>query len=358
MPVEIAFYVHHQGSGHLMRCLAISGQLQNCTITFLGSALKNYAAIIPDYIQCIHLPMDTPGPDDVFFQANEQAAGLHYAPLNVGGQCSRVHLLSRFFAEHPHMLLIVDVSVEVAMLASLCGVPYVYMRQHGRRADLAHSIAYRNAQLLLAPYPASFAQVEDPQWLKNRTFYTGGYSRFYLQSRVADEAETANRAAILVGSGGTSINERWIRHLASACPDWNFEILGLTATDASQTMTNVKNHGKLDEPVAVLQKCRVVIGNTGHNTVMETAALGKAFITIPEERAFDEQAVKAEILSRLNLAAVVLPEDIYTADWPALLNESHEAGWQGVIDPQALRYAAKRLVEVHQSVFPPTRVMV
>lgn len=341
-----------------MRCLAISGQLQSCEITFLGSGLEPYKAIIPGSIRCIHLPMDTPAPEDAFFQANEHPAGLHYAPLNVSGQCHRVNLMARFFAEHPEVLLIVDVSAEVAMLASLCGVPYVYMRQHGHRADLAHSTAYRNAQLLLAPYPVSFAQAEDAQWLKNRTFYTGGYSRFDLQTRVIGEAPLDKRAAVLVGSGGSSLDETGIRHLAEACPDWRFEVLGLPATETSQRITNVTYHGKVDDPAAVLQKCRVVIGNTGHNTVMETAALCKAFITIPEARAFDEQTVKAEILRRLNLAKVVMPEELYKADWPALLGELPNADWQGVIDPQALRYAAESLVKLHQSIFSSTRVMV
>ena len=71
MQAKIAFYVHHHGSGHIMRCLAIARELGNAEVYFLGSNLKHYSALIPKEIICIHLPMDTPAEDDACYFTNE-----------------------------------------------------------------------------------------------------------------------------------------------------------------------------------------------------------------------------------------------------------------------------------------------
>jgi hypothetical protein len=53
MAFNIAFYIHHHGSGHLMRSLSIAAHLDDCKITFLGSDLDRYRSIIPEHVQLI-----------------------------------------------------------------------------------------------------------------------------------------------------------------------------------------------------------------------------------------------------------------------------------------------------------------
>jgi len=347
-PYNIAFYVHHHGSGHIMRTLAIAQSVKNCRISLLGSNLQAYAKLIPEDYQQVHLPLDIPEATDLAF-TERKPAGIHYAPLNVKGQRERVSIITDFFARTTPMLLVVDVSTEVAMLATLAGVPYVYVKQHGNRIDLPHLNAYRNAVGLLAPYPEKM-KGNDADWIFEKTFFAGGISRF--EPEPVQVSHDHHEVAIMVGSGGTSIDHNFIQYIAETCPDWHFHIIGKIITKDYPTH-NTTFHGSLPDPRTLLKTCSIVIGNAGHNTVMEMAALNKKFIAIPEMRPFDEQLAKAEILEDLKLALVIKPESLYHTPWGNLLENIHlfMPEWDGIVTPNATILAAGYLTKWYRSIF-------
>ena len=352
MSANIAFYVHHHGSGHLMRSLAISAHLNGCRIRFLGSGLAPFAALVPPSIECVHLPLDTPTADDPYYRAGPPVEGLHYAPLNVAGQRQRTTQLTDFFARHWPLLLVVDVSVEVALLARLSGIPTIVVKQHGHRRDLAHQLAYQGAQCVLAPYPPLLQQNEAP-WLADKIVYTGGFSR-YRPGEPVSSVERPDHLAVLVGSGGTSLTPSFVAHLARQVPHWRVEVVGRLAGEKSHNWPgNVVTHGQLSDPRAVLDRCQVVLGNGGHNTVMEMATLDKRFIVVPEPRPFQEQAVKAQLLANLGLASVVEPQALYQTDWPALLSRTAVSSplWTGIVEAQAAGRAAELIRHTYVSLY-------
>lgn len=345
--MEIAFYVHHHGSGHLMRCLAIASALKNCHITFLGSRLEQYRSLIPNNIKLISLPMDTPGDQDLDV-VNQSPVGLHYAPLNVNGQLQRVNTITSFLASNPNLLFIVDVSVEVAMLSKLCGVPTIVVRQHGLRDDLPHQICYRNAIGLLAPFDERMSG-QVPEWISNKTFYTGGLSRFASSADLSDASK--QNVAVLIGSGGTSINNHFLEHLSVQCRQWIFHIVG--NIHSSKNINNLHFYGKLEDPRTVLANCCLVIGNAGHNTVMECASLNKRFIAVSEERPFKEQEEKARIIEDLALAVHIPASEIFRVDWEEILENSlaSRPNWNGLISSDAAERAAAYLMHTHRTIF-------
>ena len=150
MSAKFAFYIHHHGSGHLMRALAIASQLKDSQVTFLGSGLTRFRDIIPENIHCINLPDDVAGPQDIF-ASRKQLDFLHYVPMNVEKVAARAAAISSALHALFPSILVVDVSVEVTLLATLCGTPTVVIRQNGDRDDQAHLLAYECAQLLVAP---------------------------------------------------------------------------------------------------------------------------------------------------------------------------------------------------------------
>ena len=72
----------------------------------------------------------------------------------------------------------VDVSVEVALLARLCGVPTVVVAMPGRRTDRAHRLAYDSADALLAPWPRGTHDSDWPREWTDKAWFVGGISRF------------------------------------------------------------------------------------------------------------------------------------------------------------------------------------
>lgn len=348
MKFSIAFYVHHHGSGHFTRVAQILNKLKGLDITLLGSNLQPFAHLLPDDVHVIHLPMDTRSSEDLHFQNGNHVDALHYAPLNIKGINDRVAIMTTFFQQKQPLLLIVDVSVEVTLLARLAGVPTIVMRQHGLRQDLPHLMAYQSAELLLAPFSRSISP-KSAQWIIDKTTYLGGFSRF---SKENNHAEKHRHVAIMVGSGGTSIDAVFVEHLSNACPDFYFYVIGKINGERKE-LSNIEFCGHLDEPKTMLDLCSVVIGNTGHNTVMEMASLQKRFIGIPESRPFEEQLDKANAISSVSGVQIVLPQSLYNTDWYSMLNElkTEAPNWDGIISEKALDDAAAAIRAVGEKLF-------
>ncbi|CAG5067599.1 hypothetical protein DYBT9623_00320 [Dyadobacter sp. CECT 9623] len=351
MRPNFAFYVHHHGSGHVMRAIAIASQLGEANVSFLGSGLHAFTSLIPPHITCYHLPSDIARDEDEFSQL-AALDFLHYAPLNVRGLTDRSAVIADFFKKQFPVLLIVDVSVEVTMLAALCGIPALVIRQTGNRNDIPHLNAYQSAQTLIAPSPAALMNRSDFDWVEAKTFYSGGFSRF--QGMQIDRPTVANTVAVMTGTGGTSIGPQLIEMLAAEFPDKTFHILGKMAQPFSGDYRNVVLHGNLENPAEILVSCETVIGNAGHNTVMEMADLNKRFICIYEERPFDEQLHKAKLLEANNMAVVIAGDELSGADWGDLFTKAANLPpdrWKGVINPDALTDIAGALHDQWRKLF-------
>lgn len=320
---QIGYYVHHHGHGHWRRAQAIAECL-NCPVTLIGSALP----ALPAPLQRLDLPGDTaPG------MQVEAFATLHYAPLAVDGLRERMAVLAQWLHAHWPCVLVVDVSVEIALLARLLGVPTVYIRQHGQRDDPAHLQAYACATALLAPWPALMeCLVSDTGGacaaIVQRTRYSGWLSR-YPQGRQAP-AEVG-RVLIIIGQGGTAVDAQALLDLAQACPDYRFRVAGLPAGalvgSSGASAGNLLNLGQLPEPLDELCRAEVVIGSAGDGVVSEAARLGCRYIAIAESRPFDEQLQQARRLQALGLA-IGLAGWPPAAQWPLLLEQAR------ALDPQ------------------------
>ncbi|KLT63766.1 glycosyltransferase [Pedobacter sp. BMA] len=345
MSFTIAFYVHHHGSGHLMRTLQIVSALHGQKIILMGSGLKSIHT--SDQFEVIHLPPDYEE-EALSETSSEQPQTFHYAPLGLAGIRNRTEIMTRVFKDRYPLLLVVDVSVEVTLLARLSGIPTIVIRQHGKRDDLPHIMAYQSAEVLLAPFPIEMLnQPEDKTF--DKTFFTGGFSRFSSRPLVKDIVK--NNIAILIGAGGSSINASLISEIAAQARDYKFHIIG--GPDTNNNTQNTCWHGKIEDPFDLLTSCELIIGNTGHNTVMETASLNKRFIGIPEDRPFNEQVEKAlSITGRMGIE-IVYPADLNIQNWNELIQRLvlQLPDWSGVTDETALDKAAGLILSTGKRLF-------
>lgn len=335
-----------------MRAITIANVLQDMSVCFMGSSLSTYQHLIPKEITCLHLPSDVPEKDKMGL-VEHTPSFLHYAPVGVQGQRERTALITEIFKTAYPLLLVVDVSVEITLLARLCGIPAIVIRQHGERDDLAHLQAYESAELLIAPFSKSMSAPSAEVWVDQKTLYAGGFSRYNNDQLQNNVHELRQHIAILIGEGGTSITERFIKELAKNCPAYTFHVIGQVAMLTGTQQENIIFHGKLAEPATVISTCAVVIGNAGHNTVMEMAALNKRFICIPEDRPFKEQEQKARILARNGNARVIPADELQHVNWQeeleTILNQTPD--WTGVIAEDALPNIRRSIDAVLQRLF-------
>jgi len=330
---QVGYYVHHHGAGHATRALRIAQALR-VPVTLIGSQLPE--AIVPG-IELLPLPGDTAEGMQV-----ERFDALHYAPLAVDGLRQRMAMLAQWLHAHWPCVLVVDVSVEVAVLARLCSVPVIYVRQHGLREDAGHRLAYESASALLAPYPAQMEAPATPAWVREKTGYSGWLSRF---AGTPSAMPTAGHVLVICGHGGTGLNAPLLEAVARECPEWQFRIAGDLAP--GQPAANLHWLGPLADPRAQMLAAQVVVGSASDSLVGEAASLGCRYIAVGEERPFDEQRQQARRLNELKVALGLEHGWPEATAWPAMLAAACRLDperWRHWADPAAPERAA-RLIE-------------
>lgn len=334
MTGPIGYYVHHHGDGHRQRALAIARELGE-GITLLGTGLAGRTG----GIDAVDLPDDRVAGDFCGDDRSEKALGerpqaLHYAPFDHDGVRRRVAAIAGWIAEAQPRLLVVDVSVEVAMLARICSVPTVYVRLGGMRNDRPHTDAFASACALLAPFHAALEDPATPPAIVCKTFHAPGIVRS-VPAAIVDE----NLVLVVLGrGGGTADGKRWA-DAARAVPWYRWEVLGPCSVPAD-TPPNLRLRGWIDDADAAIAGAGLVVGAAGDGLVSAVLAHRRPFLCLPEERPFDEQFSKARGLAALEAAVVVwtwpsasewpglvaCALDQRRESWPAALDSPHGAG--------------------------------
>ncbi len=295
----IGYYVHHHGRGHAARARSISARLDE-PVTFFSSLPRPARLRATD--RWVELPLDVPTDGEAPVDPSSNGR-LHWAPTNVAGLACRSAELLRVAADAGLRRLVVDVSVEIALLGRLAGLPITVMAMPGERTDPAHRLAYDIADQIVAPWSAD---VYRPAWLDehaDRTHYVGSISQFEQRPRTA-RRDTEPLAVLLGGAGGENLPADALDQLSCALPQYRWIALGAS--------------GWVEDPWPLLQAADVVVTHAGQNAVADVALTDAAVIVIPQHRPFAEQHATAAALAHAGLTVQLT--DWPSADrWPALL---------------------------------------
>lgn len=323
----VGYYVHHHGSGHTHRALSIN-RASDLPITGLSTAPRPQDWRGP----WLQLPDDAGAPVTADLTAGDR---LHYAPIGHDGFRTRMAAIAAWIERTDPAAIITDVSVEVALLARLHGVPVVSMAMPGRRIDAAHRLGYDIADLILAPWP----EVAGALWRGTaddlaKTRYLGAISRF-APVRASAVRTPDRRVVVLNGTGGTGPTPADIAAAAQATPGWQWVHLD-------------RAHGTwVDDPWPLIRSAEVVVSHAGQNAIAEIAAARRPAVVVPQDRPFDEQRTLGRALSRLSSVPAIVRADWPSADdWPALLDRASRldgTGWSVWNDGHGAARAAAAL---------------
>lgn len=303
----IGYYVHHQGSGHLHRMQALSAHLEH-PVTVLSS-LAPPGGFTGDWLQLAG-DDDQPGPRDV------TAGGtLHWVPRHDPDLARRTAQIVDWLELARPSLVVVDVSVEVALLVRLAGVPVVVAAMPGDRSDRPHRTAYDLADALLASWPADTPTCWPQRWL-DKTWHVGAFSRFDARSRPSARGAGGRTALLLWGEGGRTRDRARIDRLPASTPGWTWR------------MAHPGRRLESDELWRALCAADVVVTHAGQNAVAEVAAARAPAVVIADPRPFDEQHQTADALRHAGIAVGL--ESWPTDDrWPGLLEDALALGGSG-----------------------------
>ena len=306
--MRIGWYIHHHGRGHLHRFLSVLPQLTN--VTALTSLPRPPGLVGADWIE---LPMDVPVTASAARSAD--AGGLlHWAPLSCTGYTERMAAVAAWIATTRPDAVVVDVSVEMALLVRLLGVAPIWVAQRGVRDDPPHELAYEAAQTIIAPWTEATQLTDAPGAPpRGRTTLVGALSRF--DDLPAPPAAGRPSVCVLLGFGGHEITAADIAAAARATPDWRWDVTGVPAASGAP---NVCAHPADCDVWALLARATVAVSTASSNAVGEVAAARRPLICLPQRRPFDEQHDQAAALQRAGLATV-LEQWPPAQRWPALL---------------------------------------
>lgn len=225
---------------------------------------------------------------------------LHYAPVNISKITRRNKNILENVITKDISLMIIDVSVEIAMLARVSAIPYAYVRLQGDRNDIPHLNAYEGASLLLAYFPKEMEAGNTPSWIQDKTVYLGFQSKYMFggpDTNRPEEFGTDRKPVLLhlTGFGGT-------RPLDFKKLSDRYDIYGIGPGRIPREGSGIVPLGVVKITRPYIEHADIIVAACGSNTTAEILSMGKRFVAVPEKRHYREQERTAENLDRLGWA--------------------------------------------------------
>src|SRR5680860_1869308 len=175
----IGYYAHSHGSGHCNYANLFSKVFGKSLTVFTD---RNHA--FDRGTNVVMLENEDPDGNEYQRSCFPEPRALHYAPVHIAKITRRNKIILDNVLKRNISLLIIDVSVEMAMLARVSSIPYAYVRLQGDRNDFPHLNAFEGASFLLAYFPKEMESTDTPSWITNKTVYLGFLSKFMFDRGV------------------------------------------------------------------------------------------------------------------------------------------------------------------------------
>ena len=337
--MRIGYYAHHHGSGHCRQADKLAALLPNderaqlTVFTSLDIASYRFTAINEQ--QIVRLNAEDERPDDILAGRAGvywQPASLHYSPVGNGDIQKRSHQILDTIFQRKIDLMIIDVSVEVAMLCRAASIPYLYVRLPGIRDDAPHIGAFAGALALLAPYPKALESAHTSKWVCDKTLYLDfiysqkaesyTYGSFIdilaklsvggkisapkstnlpsIEAQLIDKSEaTIPIVTVIQGYGGHKAIDEKLPELRSLLP--NALIVSLGPIDDDKRC-HVDISAEVDDVTPFIYHSDYLMMACGLNAVAQAYHYDTPLIVVPDDRPHNEQAVMADALVTQNKA--------------------------------------------------------
>ncbi|GAA0324205.1 hypothetical protein [Psychrobacter aestuarii] len=313
--MRIGYYAHHHGSGHCRQADKLAALLpepvraQFTVFTSVSAADYSFSNICE--AQVIRLaPEDERAGDVLKGRAGQywQPEGLHYSPVGNRDIQARSYQLIQALHARQIDLMIVDVSVEIAMLCRTISMPYLYVRLTGVRDDMPHVEAFKGALAMLAPYPRALEAIDTPAWMPQKSLYLDfigtapstelNRSEFLtLLNNLADDTkpyrESTPIITVIKGYGGHQAIDARLPQLRELLPDAFIISLG-PIDDDMRHLVDIATQVKDVRPFIVHSDALLMA--CGLNSIAQVYYEQTPLIVQPDARPYDEQVATANAL--------------------------------------------------------------
>ena len=334
MTATIVWYLHDRGAGHLARARAVIPHLTAPVVVAAGPGIAPWATRVLD-VPVVELASDVPA------RPVATVGPWHHAPADIA-QRERALALAAVVDGHACTTAVVDVSMEVTVLARLLGLRVVALRQSGRRDDAAHRTGLATADVVWVPQHSALEPLDAPP--DARWAFTGAFSRFDGCRPAHRRTGTRRTAVVVIGSGGTQFDAAAWR-AATPPPGWSVSIVGAPERWAGP----IPSVGHVEPILPVLAAADVVLTSAGWGAVADGVAAGARLVVVAEPRPFAEQEVRAHALGAAGLVHPLVrwpdPAELGDVLDAALVLDPQR--WSSFYDHRGARRAAALIDELH-----------
>ena len=315
--MRLGYYAHHHGSGHCRQIDKLADLLpvdaKSQLIVFTSLSPNDYSFSSLDKQQIIRLQAEDECADDVLKgRAGEyfQPASLHYSPVGNSNIQKRSHQILDTIYQHHIDLMVIDVSVEVAMLCRAASIPYLYIRLPGIRDDTPHLNAFAGALALLAPYPRLLEATMTPEWVGKKTLYLDFINTtqqkeltYHEFTRILEKLNTLNLKdweedaptiiTVIKGYGGHKAIDMKLPELRRLLP--NAFIISLGPINDNMRC-HVDIAAQVNDVTPFIQHSDYLLMACGLNAVAQAYDYATPLVVLPDDRPHQEQEVMAQAL--------------------------------------------------------------
>lgn len=315
--MRLGYYAHHHGSGHcrqidkLAALLPVDAKRQLIVFTSLSQDDYNFTAV--DETQIVRLQAEDECADDVLKgRAGEhwQPDSLHYSPVGNSNIQKRSHQILDTIYQCKIDLMIIDVSVEVAMLCRAASIPYLYIRLPGIRDDTPHLNAFAGALALLAPYPRLLEATMTPEWVGKKTLYLDFINTaqqkeltYHEFIKILEKLNTLNLKdwkedaptiiTVIKGYGGHKAIDMKLPELRRLLP--NAFIISFGPINDNMRC-HVDIAAQVNDVTPFIQHSDYLVMACGLNAVSQAYDYATPLVVLPDDRPHQEQEVMAQAL--------------------------------------------------------------
>lgn len=219
-------------------------------------------------------------------------------------------------------LVVVDNPAEVSLVSKILGYKTAVMYESLNTDDLRWRMAWKSADLLLAPYSESFLKAANFPY-KEKALSSGGFTRFEANKKAKSITKKKAReklnlpqketVLITVGKGETAkeLIKKMLTGLSGlssqlllAYPDPDEDIISLAQNNENLKIIS----GVFEEMYLYLVAADQIVTGAGYNSVMEAFYFRKPTVSIPLSNIYNEQIFKAKTLSKMGALSYVDPD--------------------------------------------------
>lgn len=301
----IGYFAHSIGTEHCHYAKLFALSNTDKSLVFTDSYLS-----FPDQLKVVRIDDDYENEkmfDPKYFQSPDF---LQNSPVGLANVTRRNRKILEYCDSLKLKCLIIDVSIEIAILCRVSSIPYGYVRRSDQHFDKTLQEIYKGACFMLAYYPQELEPEDTPQWIKEKTLYLGFISQEQVKECSVYNFDLSLEYNLLIhDEDGADLTIDKIEVLADYMKDKIMLVVSSSlGISKKSNVIFLRNNGYLD---ALIKNAGIVLSKSTLSTISTVLKYNKPLLILDEFDTISEGYNDfSTILEKGNIGTILDHQDI------------------------------------------------